>query len=242
VGFANPGIDYLAGLEHIHRLVRPRLYLEIGTWTGRSLALARCKSIAVDPKFDLAPNATGDKPIVHLFQMTSDEFFRHPDAQPLMAPGVDLAFIDGLHHYEVTLRDFINVERHCGPDGVIAIHDCFPLDAYVARRDFDDRSLLHISIHPWGQWSGDVWKALLIIAAHRPELTIRCFDCEPTGLVTVSGLQPGSHVLESVFDEAVAEMRERSFDRDAHRQLASLGIIPAAALSAAVDAGLLHRA
>ena len=40
-------------LKELHRLARPRNYLEIGVNDGRSLALSRVPSIAVDPEFKI---------------------------------------------------------------------------------------------------------------------------------------------------------------------------------------------
>jgi Methyltransferase domain len=39
-----------------------------------------------------------------------------------------MAFIDGLHHFEQVLRDFINVEKRATSEGLIVIHDCIPFD------------------------------------------------------------------------------------------------------------------
>ena len=46
---------------------------------------------------------------------------------------LDLAFIDGMHHFEFALRDFINVEKYCSADSIILIHDVYPIDATERR-------------------------------------------------------------------------------------------------------------
>ncbi len=43
------GTGYLRLLRRLHALKRPRSYLEIGTAAGKTLAVARCASIAIDP-------------------------------------------------------------------------------------------------------------------------------------------------------------------------------------------------
>src|SRR5688500_19173604 len=86
VPFSRPrhgGKGYLKLLRRLHALQRPRAYLEIGTATGRTLAIARCASIAIDPGFrldrDVLYGTPRCKPARHLFETTSDAFFA---AQP----------------------------------------------------------------------------------------------------------------------------------------------------------------
>ena len=47
---AHQGKSYPSVMSRLHRYCRPATYLEIGTETGRTLALARCASIAIDPE------------------------------------------------------------------------------------------------------------------------------------------------------------------------------------------------
>ena len=54
-------------------------------------------------------------------------------------------------------------------------------------------------------WTGDVWKVLPVLAKYRPELMIRCFDAPPTGLVTVTNLQPGNTVFDDNYKEIIEE-------------------------------------
>src|SRR5207249_3909276 len=105
------GEDYLAVLERIHAQLMPRTYIEIGVFQGESLRLARfpTQAIGIDPApqlgSPLAPNQ-------RLFTDTSDAFFSSHDVRAEFdALPIDLAFIDGMHHFEYALRDFINVER-----------------------------------------------------------------------------------------------------------------------------------
>lgn len=56
------GKSYVGVLRRLHRYCRPATYLEIGTSAGRTLALARCASIAIDPKFRLDRDVKTRKP------------------------------------------------------------------------------------------------------------------------------------------------------------------------------------
>src|SRR5438034_3091673 len=105
------GEDYFQVLQRIHGHLRPRTYIEIGVEAGKSLRLVLPGTVAlgVDPEpavaFPLPPN-------VRVFAETSDDFFaRHDVRAELGGLPVDLALIDGMHHFEFALRDFMNLER-----------------------------------------------------------------------------------------------------------------------------------
>ena len=201
---SHDGPDYYEALRRLHAILRPAGYFEIGTETGGSLILAECASVAVDQAFRLDCNVVRGKPFCLLYQTTSDAFFAAHDPRRLLGGRVDLAFLDGMHHYEYLLRDFINTERACRPGSVIVLHDCLPTDAHVARREGEDRHLQAFSAHPeW--WAGDVWKTAAILRRARPDLTMHAFSVPPTGLVLVTNLDPGSFALARDFDAHVAE-------------------------------------
>jgi hypothetical protein len=199
---AFPGDEYKAVLTAIHASLHPGFYLEIGVFEGETLRLAgpECFACGVDPqpivRFPLGPN-------VRLFTETSDAFFAAWPARPeIAARAIDFAFIDGLHSFEQTLRDFINVERHAGASTLAIIHDCVPVDAVVAERT--QRSVY---------WTGDVWKLLPILWEHRPDLAIEVVSASPSGLVVVRNLDPRSEVLAQRFDAIVAAHMASGYDR-----------------------------
>ncbi|MCX7644249.1 MAG: class I SAM-dependent methyltransferase [Rhodobacteraceae bacterium] len=194
------GLDYLEYLRRLHAERQPAWYLEIGTRTGRSLALSRARSIAIDPRFRLAADAVGGKPELHLFQMTSDDVFRQGHLERLDA-AIDLAFLDGMHRYEFLLRDFMNTERFMAPGGEILLHDCVPWCRAMTVRDQADC--------PIPQWTGDVWKLVPILRTYRPDLRVTVLDCAPTGLVSVTGLDPGNRELFRRYDEIIAAFDAR---------------------------------
>ncbi len=205
------GMSHYEALKNAHKYLRPKTYLEVGTSTGESLALASCASIAVDPEFVFDQDVIGAKPFCLLFSMGSDDFFSRFDPKVLFnGHHVNMAFLDGMHLYQFLLRDFINVEKHCASNSVIFMHDCLPTDSHVARRGGDEYA--HMSDHPH-HWAGDLWKALMILRELRPDLRITAFDAPPTGLVAVTNLDPSSTVLEHAYFDAVERYRDRSFDQ-----------------------------
>jgi hypothetical protein len=211
---ALPGEDYFRVLARIHRYLRPRSYLEIGVSRGDSLAnvLAETRVLGIDP----APNLARPPPAnVRIYRETSDDFFaKHDPRAELGGAAVELAFIDGMHHFEYALRDFINVERACAPGSVILIHDCYPLDERTARRE-----------QITGFWSGDIWRLMLLLRTLRPDLTVRTIATPPTGLGIVLRPDPASRLLADRLEELVAEYLARDFGVLAGRQAEVLGLI-----------------
>ena len=95
------------------------------------------------------------------------------------------------------LRDLINVERHSTTDTVVLLHDCLPLDEVTAGRE-----------RTTDFYSGDVWKAALVLRRLLPELEMITVRTAPTGLCLVRGLDGVDRRLEE------RDARDR---RDLHR-------------------------
>ena len=212
-------------LSRLHRYRRPATYLEIGTETGRTLEMARCASIAIDPEFRLDRDVKAGKPSCGLYEMTSDAFFASHDPTALLGAPIDFAFIDGMHRYEFALRDFMNVERHCRPNSIIVLHDCLPVDTHMARVDQRDRQFAARAEHEVG-WAGDTWKAIWILRRYRPDLRLFAFDAPPSGLVVVTNLDSTSTVLRDRYDEAV----KAALDVSLAGYYAELEILPTSAI------------
>ena len=120
--------EYTLLIDRIHLHVVPRTYVEIGVATGRTLALVLpgTDAIGIDPdpriKYPLSRKS-------RVFELTSDDFFAQKDLSSLLGHRpVDLAFIDGMHHFEFALRDFMNIERYASRSTAVLAHDCLPID------------------------------------------------------------------------------------------------------------------
>lgn len=136
---------YLEFLRALHERLKPRTYFEIGVAQGHSLALSRCRSIGVDPAFQVDQEIVAP---VSLLRSTSDEYFerlRRMRTKPFGRLPIDLAFIDGMHHFEFGLRDFIGVERYCVASSVVAFDDVLPRNVEEAARGGEPPD-----------WTGDV--------------------------------------------------------------------------------------
>jgi Methyltransferase domain len=181
---------YFHLLDRVHQYLLPRTYLEIGVESGTSMTLSfpGALNIGVDPEPKVAMPLTRTTTI---FAETSDEFFAGRELGALLAgQPLDLVFIDGMHHFEFALRDFMNIERNAAPETTVLVHDCYPIDESSADR-----------VQPPGPWSGDVWKLIVLLKERRPELRISVVDVGPTGLGVITGLQPDSTVLEDSYEE-----------------------------------------
>lgn len=199
-------------LRQLHSTYKPRNYLEIGVNDGRSLALSRVPSVAVDPAFRVVTSISCD---VHLVKATSDDFFARKDPlvhlrtgrNPFRAlarkdplnvfggdPKLELSFIDGMHLFEYALRDFMNVERHSRWSSVIVLDDMLPRSVDEAARDRHTKF-----------WAGDVYKVAQVLRKYRPDLVVIEVDTAPTGVVAIFGADPESTVLKNAYGTIIEE-------------------------------------
>ncbi len=180
-------------LTSLHRVLQPRTYLEIGTRDGASLTYSRAPSIAIDPEFAINREIAAD---VQLVRGTSDEFFARKDPLAhLPIPIIDYAFIDGMHLSDFALRDFMNIERWCGPGSVIVFDD-------ILSRNIDEAARRRHT----GQWTGDVYKVFDALRSVRPDLITLEVNTNGSGTGIVLMPDPDSRALHDAYDRLVAEM------------------------------------
>ena len=108
-------------------------YLEIGCFKDETFS-----RINIEHKVGVDPVSGGT------VRLTSDEFFKNNKKK------FDIIFIDGLHEYSQVKTDIINSLNSLNSNGVLLLHDCFPLKI---RDQMMPRSHQH--------WNGDTWKALV---------------------------------------------------------------------------------
>lgn len=153
------GVNRHGFLAALHERLQPRTYLEVGVNRGQSLTLSRVPSIGVDPDFNVTSEIQAD---VHLARMTSDEFFARPNPLAHLPINVlDLAFLDGMHLAEYTVRDYLAVERFTHPGTVVVFDDMLPRNVREANR-----------YRQSGSWTGDVYKSFELLRRLRPDLVV----------------------------------------------------------------------
>jgi len=149
-----------------------RRYLEIGIDDGTVFTdVVVERKFGVDPAAPAPPVAriTGE-PGVSYHQMESDEFFARVAAAQT-GFGIDVAFIDGLHTWTQAHRDCLNALGYLAPGGVIVMHDCLPASAQEACVADNIADAWRRNGPDWnGDWTGDVWKAIVLLRATEPGL------------------------------------------------------------------------
>jgi hypothetical protein len=104
-------------------------YIEIGVWKGDCLAQVApvCgEAHGVDVSFDrLESDVAGAR----LWEMTSDAFFEAYDG-----PRPDLVLVDGDHDYEQARRDAHNALEVLDDNGVLFMHDSWPVFRAATER------------------------------------------------------------------------------------------------------------
>lgn len=151
-------------LARLQKIVAASSYLEIGVQTGRTFnALDFEQMDAVDPRFlfDYRAKATDSR---RFFETTSDNFFLGESVRD----SYDLIFIDGLHTYDQTYRDFCHSVSRSSCRSLIVIDDVFPCDRFAVKRSQAECISLRRSKAPnspfKAHWQGDVYKMIVLLA------------------------------------------------------------------------------
>jgi len=195
-----PGNDYLKWLEWFHVNIQPANYVEIGVESGRSLQFAKTPTrvVGIDPEPKIVH---GFESWTKIFKQESDTFFKENNLRSVFGNStVNMAFIDGLHHYDQALKDFMNIELYSEHKTVILFHDVYPAVPATATRAWNTT-----------YWAGDTWKVMTILRKHRPDLKMFTIPTFPTGLGVITNLNPRFSILNSKFDDLVKEAENIDF-------------------------------
>ena len=145
-------------------------YLEIGVQNGVTFnAFDIAQKDAVDPKFNFDKAGYASES-VRFFEVTSDDFFMNW-AGPVR---YDLIFLDGLHTFEQTFRDFCASFAHARKRTVWLIDDVVPVDIFSAHPNQHEAvNYRKTSGKTNKDWHGDVYKVVFAIHDFFPTLTFR---------------------------------------------------------------------
>ena len=185
------------------------VYLEIGVRNGENFFSIRSnRKFGVDPeyffskKFLLKSLMNKKNWFYRMFRKTSDDFFSLDAHNVFKENKIDVAFIDGLHTYEQSLRDAVNCLLYLKEGGYIVIHDCNPLTLEAASSQIPQKPI---------NWNGDVWKTIYHFRKYE-----NCFDCytldfdEGLGILRIkssnyyhliNNLIPDPEIMNLTFDD-----------------------------------------
>ncbi len=181
-------------------MASPARYLEVGVETGQTFfEVSAAFKTAVDPKFLFDWEAAPKRDSIEYFEITSDSFFCNVSRDFKY----DLVFLDGLHTWEQTYRDFCNALLITHERSIILLDDIFPSDVYSCNRDQVEAVIMRqfMTGDPSNAWHGDTYKVIPLIRTFHPLLSYCTIitDGNPQALVWRSP-QPsiGSTVLPDV--------------------------------------------
>jgi hypothetical protein len=140
-------------------------YLEIGLFKATTFQqLKAARKVGVDPQFKFErKEVLAADPTAELHKMESDAYFGTvvgPDER------FHVIFIDGLHTFEQTLRDFCNALEHLKPGGAILIDDVVPSGYAASLRNQTAQKRLNRALPEAQQshdWMGDVYRLMFFI-------------------------------------------------------------------------------
>ncbi|NES92529.1 class I SAM-dependent methyltransferase [Okeania hirsuta] len=148
-------------------------YLEIGVAKGVTFNAINIENkVAVEPKFKFNTQEYATDNIVFL-EVTSDEFFRNyaKDFEVF-----DLIYLDGLHTFEQTFRDFCASLSFAHAKTIWLIDDTCPGSYAQAKPSFEDcTKLARLSQEKPGTWMGDVFKIVAAIHDFFPQFSFATF-------------------------------------------------------------------
>lgn len=174
----NPPTTRTYSSRRINTLVEKlsyKTYLEIGVALGETFLNAKIETKrAVDPnfRFDYRSVETQN---VRFYEIPSDEYFSHHVKQEKF----DLVFLDGLHTFEQTFRDFCNALTATHDRSIIIIDDTIPSDVYSSWPNQAEAVRFRAeSGGKGGAWHGDVFKTVFAIHDFFPTLSYLTINTE----------------------------------------------------------------
>ncbi|MEM9244722.1 MAG: class I SAM-dependent methyltransferase [Cyanobacteria bacterium P01_F01_bin.153] len=196
-------------LNYLINKLGAKSYLEVGVFKGRTFKqiIAEAK-YAVDPEFRFKYQERS-KPNEIYFNKISDDFFRSLDA----GKKLDIVFLDGLHTFRQTYRDFCNTLAHTHDQSIILIDDTLPVDPFSALNDkARSKSMRKIcNAEHTKAWHGDVYKLVFLIHDFYPAFSYGTIQ-EPGNPQTVVWKSKIKEKRNPIFDDLEVISRLSYFD------------------------------
>jgi hypothetical protein len=172
----------MASSERINaalQALRGSRYLEIGVARGSTFFAVDAEiKVAVDPRFRFDPQERRAHPHETYHSVPSDSYI---DQAIGRREWFDLIFLDGLHTYSQTLRDFLGTQALARPHTIWLLDDTVPSSAIAAEpklsRVREARQFLGCADDE--AWMGDVFKVVAWIDSFMPQYT--CLTTEDPG-------------------------------------------------------------
>lgn len=146
-------------------------YLEVGVAHGSTfLKVDFRRKHAVDKRFRFDHQEL-ETDTTKFFHMTSDQYFANCVERE---EKFDIIFLDGLHTFEQTLRDFCASLMHSHDNTIWLIDDVFPTDIFSAHRD-PAKARKYRKLHggEGGKWHGDVFKVIFAVHDFFPNISYK---------------------------------------------------------------------
>jgi hypothetical protein len=196
-----------------------RRYLEIGVNRGATFFdVIAHRKVAVDPHFLFDTHeAAISMPNAEFHEIKSDEFFCDvvdPDAR------FDVIFLDGLHTFEQTLRDFCNAVSYLAPGGIIVVDDVSPNTYAASLPDPNHTVAVRLGINAQDldqSWMGDVYKLVFFIQTFFPQFNYGTVEDTMVMVVWQSRRKAADIVARSVSDIGQIGFDRTILDRSVYR-------------------------
>ena len=209
-----------------------RRYLEVGVNKGETfLAVEIAERTAVDPEFRFDwQAAAGPTTVFH--EVPSDTYFA------TCRESFDIVFLDGLHVFAQTFRDFCNTLLVTHERSLIVIDDTVPDDIYSSwPHPRESRAFRRQAGGHGGSWHGDIFKMVFAIHDFFPRLSYVTIGTEGNPQTLVwheprTDFRPLLNSYEAVSRMSWFEMR---------RYYATMRVLPEAEALALVTGRLAAR-
>ena len=146
-------------LNRLSKINSAENYLEIGVNKGVTLRRVDVqRKVGVDPSFNFNTEEVDHKAELH--EVTSDKYFETCGTSKKF----DLIYLDGLHEYNQTLRDFFNTLSYSHENTIWLFDDTNP-DSYEASL-YPQRITKEVRVRTGNRdnsWMGDVYKCVFFL-------------------------------------------------------------------------------
>lgn len=170
----NPRRHSSRRISALAAIIGAESYLEVGVAAGATFRYVNIRrKHAVDRrfKFDYKELETD---AVKFFEMTSDEYFTSC-VEP--SERFDIVFLDGLHTFEQTFRDFCASLMHSHDNTIWLFDDVFPTDIFSAHRNpVAARKHRHLHGGEGSRWHGDVFKVIFALHDFFPNMSYKTIN------------------------------------------------------------------